>query len=159
MNLILRAGDPLTYRRTLFKANASVASAPSGASWMKLVWTPAPTVTGGNGASCARAGVTHHDTTHARSAGVQRRGPPRESPPPFGGPGAAAALGTTFGATAGLHQGLSAAGLLQSQGLSTVGPFVSRAKGEGIWRTSKAATALKPWRRGRGWRPRRIRCE
>src|SRR5947208_17140918 len=126
MNLILRAGDPLTYRRTLFKANASVASAPSGASWMKLVWTPAPTVTGGNGASCARTGVTHHDTTHARSAGVQRRGPPRESPPPFA-------------ATAALHQGLPAAGRdrLTSEGLSTVRPFVSRAKGEGIWEPEK----------------------
>src|SRR5437773_5284108 len=123
MNLILRAGDPLTYRRTLFRANASVASAPSGASWMKLVCTPAPTVTGGSGASCARTGAAAHDTTHARSAGAQRRGPAarRESPP---------ALATT----ADFHQGLPAAGLLQSHGLGTVGPFVSRA-GQGHSRT------------------------
>src|SRR6266571_6131972 len=144
MNLILRAGDPLTYRRTLFSANASVASAPSGASWMKLVCTPAPTVTGGSGASCARTGVAAHDTTHARSAGVQRRGPAarRESPPPFGAPSAAAALGTTFGATD-FHRGLPAVGLLQSRRLSTVGPFVSRA---GRWhsRTPEGRDAMDP---------------
>src|SRR5258708_5152792 len=75
MNLILRAGDPLTYRRTLFSANASVAVAPSGASWTKLVCTPAPTVTGGKAASCARSGVAAHSTTHARSAADQHRGP------------------------------------------------------------------------------------
>src|SRR5437867_13077795 len=135
MNLILRAGDPLTYRRTLFRANASVASAPSGASWMKLVCTPAPTVTGGNGASCAPTGVAAHDTTHARSAGVQRRGPAarRESPPAFGA--------TDF------HRGLPAVGLLQSRRLSTVGPFVSRA-GRGHSRTPEGRDAMDPWRRG-----------
>src|SRR5260370_41629150 len=72
MNLILRAGDPLTYRRTLFSANASVEAPPSGASWTKLVCIPAPTVTG-NGASCARSRAADPSATHARSADVNRR--------------------------------------------------------------------------------------
>src|SRR5439155_23363728 len=70
MNLIFLAGDPLTYRRTLLSRKLSVESPAAGMSCRKLVWTPAPTVTGGNGASCACSGVTPQSRTHARRAGL-----------------------------------------------------------------------------------------
>src|SRR5438132_1420265 len=70
MNLIFLAGDPLTYRRTLLSRKLSVESPAAGMSCRKLVWTPAPTLTGGNGASCARSGVAPQSRTHARRAGL-----------------------------------------------------------------------------------------
>src|SRR5712692_10121701 len=57
----------------LLSAKSSMELAPSGASCTKLVCTPAPTVTAGDEASCARSGVASRSKTHAKSAGIHNR--------------------------------------------------------------------------------------
>src|SRR5688572_24676642 len=79
MNLILGVTEPLKYRRALSSANLSVASSSSGSLCVKLVRTPAPTLT--VGATCARSGGAARTLQDATSTGAPHRTREAASPP------------------------------------------------------------------------------